>query len=155
MSEFRPVRERFRDKANRQALMSRGIVMPADLALWARKRGLLSVYIEWLPARGAYPGHWQVIRPGHKTDPEAPAWHRGNKTWVATSVTEKNYHEESARFWASSHFAVDDWGRVEGLGAALFPDTVLRELKVSVIPDLEIRFRPHRRVSQKRSSRRY
>ena len=133
---------------NRKALLERGIVTPEDLALWARKRGMLSVYIQWLPARGAYPSHWQVVRPGYKTDPKAPAWQRGNKTWICDSLKEKNQAEENARYWASAHFDVDGWVRIEGLGGALFPDLVARELR-SHIPELWVMAKRQRHTYHK------
>jgi hypothetical protein len=130
----------------RQLLASRGIRTPRDLALWARSRGLLSVYIEYLPARGVLPACWQVVRPGHHTDADAPGWQRGNKTFIVRSLRDKHVFEDVATGWAGARFGETGWVRIEGLGNALLPAAVAESL-VHQLPELVIyRKRQHRKV---------
>jgi hypothetical protein len=111
---------------------------PVDLARWARKHGLLGVYIDFTTNIGFLPAHWQVRREGHRTDASAPAWARGNKTFVVRSVAEKHAKEQIACAWGSAHYGVASWVRIEGLGVALFPEAVAEELRRHV-PDVRVR----------------
>lgn len=105
-----------------------GVVSGRDLALWARKRGLLSVYLSVRPLSPLTPAAWQVIRPGYQTDPSAPKRDRGHKTFTYDSVDEKNRAETRARAWAANEYEIFDWRRIQGFGTSLFPVSVVEEL---------------------------
>lgn len=94
------------------------------MSLWARRHGLLSVYLEAYPVHGIFPSCWQVVRPGHKTDPGAVGWMRGRKTFVFLSNRDKAAAEQNARNWAGAHFNVEEWVRIEGIANAIFPGPV-------------------------------
>lgn len=113
----------------RADLAALGIRSPLDLAQVARSRGLLGVYIEFTPKSGPLPGRWQVKRPGHRTDALGPPWQQGHKTFVVLGgVAEKRATQQRAVVWAQTHFGVERWVQVEGLGAVLFPGPVVDEL---------------------------
>jgi hypothetical protein len=136
-----------RDIRAREALASLRIGAPEDVALWARKRGLLGVYIEFIPARNVLPACWQVVRPGHRTG-DGPPWQRGHKTFIVHSLPEKHAMEERARRWAGTEFGCPSWVRIEGLGNALFPEAVAEELG-AYLPDLvTYRQRQHKLTSR-------
>lgn len=122
----------------RHALASIGVLTPRDLALWARKRGVLSVYLAFTAARFPHPPAWQVIRPGYETDPLAEAWQQGRKTFCVYTVGDRTAAEQNARLWASVHYAVDRWVKIDGLGKTLFPDTVAIALRPH-LPGLTVR----------------
>jgi hypothetical protein len=130
----------------RDALRELGIDSPETLAAWARRRGLLGVFIRYTSAKAPLPGHWQVIRPGYATDTPRmsdPWWRRGVKTFICTGTEEKNLMEERAKTWASGHFDVATWVRIENaMGGTLFPDSVGDEVR-RLVP--EIRSRKRRR----------
>lgn len=118
-----------RSEYARASLATLGIYQPLDVSAWARRHGMLSAFIEFIPATVFLPAHWRVVWPGSKTDSTGPAWQRGHKTFVVSTVREKNRAEDFARSWASARFSISDWVRIEGLGGCLFPVEVAEELK--------------------------
>lgn len=118
-------------KISARALAGLGLYTPELVALWARKHGLLSVYIEAYPVHGVFPACWQVVRPGYKTDPNAAGWMRGRKTFIFLSGKDKLTSEQNARNWASAHFGVEDWVRIEGFANAVFPASVGEALQIA------------------------
>lgn len=111
-------------KLSSKALGRLGLFTPDQIALWARRHGLLSVYLRQVPIRGVYPACWQVVWPGHRTDASGPAWHAGHKSFAYSDSSDRQFAERRARAWASAHFNADTWVRIEGIGGALFPDVV-------------------------------
>lgn len=107
-----------------KALANLGLHTPGQVALWARKYGLLSVYLESSPVRSVFPSCWQVIRPGHRTDPKALAWMGGAKTFIFATPKEKATAERRAMDWASTTFDVEEWVKIEGIANAFFPAIV-------------------------------
>ena len=117
------------ERNSRQALVGLGLRTPDDLAAWAGERALIAVHLVYHPRRQFLPACWQVVRPGHQTDPAGPTWQHGHKTFIVRSVQEKHACEELARLWAGARFAIRDWARVEGFGGrVLFPLPVVEEL---------------------------
>jgi hypothetical protein len=113
----------------RHTLATIGVRTPRDLALWARQRGVLSVFLAYTPVQHPYPAAWQVVRPGYDTDPLAEPWQQGRKTFCVYTVNDRSSAEQAARVWASVTYAVDRWVKIDGLGKTLFPDTVAIALR--------------------------
>lgn len=111
-------------KLSARALAGMGLHTPDQIALWARKHGLLSVYLVAFPVHGFFPSCWQVIRPGYRTDPNAVGWMQGRKTFTFLSNKDRAVAERNARDWASAHFGVDEWVKIEGMTSAVFPAPV-------------------------------
>ena len=117
----------------RKQLAAEGIATPTDLALWARRRGLLSVFLQFLSASGS-DSSWQVIRPGFETDPE-DTQNLGNKTFPASGLAERLLSLQNALVWLSFTYGVEKWVSIAGLPNTLFPiDTAkaLREVCPSI-----------------------
>lgn len=121
----------------RKQLAGQGIHTATDLALWARRHGLLSVYLELVtPMNVKDPSsYWQVVRPGYETDPDDSA-HMGNKAFPATTTAERVLALQDAVTWLSLTYGVEQWVGVAGFPNCLFPiDTAraLREVCPSVV----------------------
>lgn len=101
------------------------IFNPHNASTFAKERGGLGVYLSYRPVQTgrAYRGAaWQVVRPGHKTDPSPDAHWRdyGHKTFGVFSIT-RDQAEQQAREWASQRYGIEEWVKVAGLPGALYP----------------------------------
>jgi hypothetical protein len=116
------------------------IVSSDDLALWAKRRGLLGVYLGFRPKTTYLKAAWQVVMPGGKTDPGAIAVNKGRKTFTYDSLQGKHAAEMRAKEWADHTYAGGSpikWLRIEGFGADLFPESVIQELR-RFLPDIAV-----------------
>jgi hypothetical protein len=123
--------------ARHKQLAAEGLSTPTDLALWARRRGLLSVYLKFSPAPDrSSESVWQVIRPGYDTDPEDTK-HLGIKTFAAQGNVERILSLQDALVWLSITYGVDKWVSISGFPNTLFPIDTAKELR-EVCPSVSI-----------------
>ena len=123
--------------ARHKQLAAEGLSTPTDLALWARRRGLLSVYLQYVSAPGTgAESSWQVIRPGFDTDPEDTK-HLGTKTFPSSGNAEKILALQDAMVWLSLTYGVDKWVSISGFPNTLFPIDTAKELR-EVCPSVSI-----------------
>ena len=109
-------------------LAAEGISTSIDLALWARRRGLLSVFLQFISLPSSREAYWQVVRPGYETDASDTA-HSGNKTFPATGVPERILSLQEALIWLSLTYGVEKWVSVAGFPNTLFPIDTAKELR--------------------------
>lgn len=117
--------------SRRKQLAAEGITSPTDVALWARRRGLLSVYLQFVSSNSSS-SYWQVVRPGYETDP-SDVQHLGNKTFPATNLPERLLALQDALTWLSITYGVESWVAIAGFPNTLFPIGTAKELR-SVCP---------------------
>jgi hypothetical protein len=124
----------------KESLKKMGIFDSKSLALWAKKRGLLGVYLEFRPKTNLQEGAWQVVRPGYKTNPNTIATNLGRQTFIYHDLKTKHTAEKRAQDWTDFTFGngyAIGWRRIEGFGPSLFPLAVAQELQ-EYFPDLHV-----------------
>lgn len=141
------------DDYARGMLGAMGIRSSDDLARWAKRRGLLGVYIGFRPKSTYLKAAWQIVMPGGKTDPNTIAVNKGRKTYTFDSLQGKHAAEQRAKEWADHTFAGGSpikWLLIEGFGADLFPESVIQELR-TFLPDIVVygkrqksNYKPHK-----------
>lgn len=106
--------------ASRRELRALGILRsPESLFTWAKKHGLLAVFLRFIPESKLGPARWEVVN-----------FPNVEKSFECFGSTEKNLMEERAKTWAAIRYELDSWVRIEGFGGTLWPETLAEELKI-------------------------
>jgi hypothetical protein len=81
----------------------------------------LNLFLSYTPedyGRGSHGARWQVVKARESTDPTAPWYNYGKKTFNVFSYTTGDSHAnakqralEAAKLWASAKYKIKEWAR--------------------------------------------
>jgi len=128
------------DDYARGMLSAMDIKSSDDLARWAKRKGLLGIYITFRPKTTFTKPAWQVVMPGGKTDSNTIAVNQGRKTFTYEDKAGKHLAEKRAKEWSDHTYgggSAIGWYKIDGFGADFFPKAVVDEL-LRFLPDLVV-----------------